>query len=208
MNVPPTQRQSVPTPPLQPLDPRAVCLQFTFTNIIRNADYPPSSDAFLFLDLGAPGCERLIRRAFASDELFSLLEAIFSSKDEVDKIRCLRGEEAQAFVNVMYEALGRLDLSMWTRKPCVKSLYRTCGRCALLPKALIIPVCYDRSGVPIYSGGFGDVWKGKHRGQDVAVKVLKTYSNSDLQRITRVSYSLSKCLYIDSALYRSFARRL
>ena len=163
---------------------------------------------FLPFDFGAPACERLIRRAFASDELFSLLEAIFSSKDEVDQIRCLHKEEAQAFVDVMYDALDKLDISIWTRKPCVKSLYRTCGRCALLPKALMIPVCYDRTGIPIYSGGFGDIWKGKHDGRDVAVKVLKTYSNSDLQRIHRVSCSLSVCLYTDGVLYRSFVRKL
>jgi hypothetical protein len=141
----------------------------------------------LFLDLGAPGCERLIRRAFASDELFSLLEAIFSSKDEVDKIRCLFGDDAQAFVDVMDEALDMPNLSPWTRNKCLKSLCRTCGRCALLPRALKIPICYDRTCVPIYRGGFGDVWKGSYYGQDVAVKVIRTHSNSDLQKIIRVS---------------------
>ena len=69
-----------------------------------------------------------------------------------------------------------------------------CGRHALLPKALAIPICYDRSSVAMYKGGFADVWKGEHRGQDVAVKVLRTYSNSNFQKIVGVScgfYSLS-----------------
>ena len=40
-------------------------------------------------------------------------------------------------------------------------------------------------------GGFGDVWKREYEGMEVAVKVLKTYANSDLQKITRVSHRCS-----------------
>jgi hypothetical protein len=74
------------------------------------------------------------------------------------------------------------------RKKCLKSLYGICGRLALLPRALKIPVCYDRTGTALYRGGFADVWKGKHCGQDVAVKVIRTYSDDDLQKIVGVSY--------------------
>jgi len=37
-------------------------------------------------------------------------------------------------------------------------------------------------------GGFADVLKCEHRGREVAVKVLRIYSNSNLGKITRVSY--------------------
>jgi len=63
-----------------------------------------------------------------------------------------------------------------------------CGRHALLPAALKIPVCYDRTSVASYKGGYGDVWKGEYRGRDVAVKVIRMYLNSDLQRIVSVSH--------------------
>ena len=66
----------------------------------------------------------------------------------------------------------------------------------------MIPICYDRTGVALYRGGFADVWKGEHCGRDVAVKVIRTYSNSDLQRIIGVScllHSLSVCLRTDAA---------
>ena len=79
------------------------------------------------------------------------------------------------------------ELSPETRKKCLKLLYRICGRHALLPKALKIPSCYNQSSAALYRGGFADVWKGEHRGQDVAVKVIRTYSNSDLQKIIGVS---------------------
>jgi hypothetical protein len=82
------------------------------------------------------------------------------------------------------------ELSPQIRKKCLKSLYRTCGRHALLPRALKIPVCYDRTGTALYRGGFADVWKGQHYGRAVAVKVIRTYSNDNLQKIIGVSYWL------------------
>lgn len=71
-----------------------------------------------------------------------------------------------------------------------------CSRNALLPRALEIHVRYDRTSVAMYRGGFADVWKGEHRGQDVAVKVLRTYLNSDLQKITGVGYRLCSFLRV------------
>ena len=56
----------------------------------------------------------------------------------------------------------------------------------LLPRLLRIPPCYDRSDDPLYQCGFADVWKGEYKGQDVAVKVLRMYSTTDLDKIRNV----------------------
>jgi hypothetical protein len=91
------------------------------------------------------------------------------------------------------------ELSPKIRKMCLKSLYRTCGHNALLPRALKVPICYDRTGTPLYSGGFADVWRGQHCGRDVAVKVIRTYSSIGLQKVFGVSCwscSLSVCLVL------------
>ena len=45
---------------------------------------------------------------------------------------------------------------------------------------------YDQRGGTRYRGGFADVWKGKYRDRDVAIEVLRTYSNSDLQKMIGV----------------------
>jgi len=59
----------------------------------------------------------------------------------------------------------------------------------LLPGPFQIPLCFDESnGYPLYSGGYADVWMGKHQGCEVAVKVLRVYSASDLDKITSVSH--------------------
>ena len=77
-------------------------------------------------------------------------------------------------------------LSPSARRKCLKLLYRTCAQHALLPRSLKVPICYDRTGHALFRGGYADVWKGECRGRDVAVKVMKTYPSSDLQKIIGV----------------------
>jgi len=109
------------------------------------------------------------------------------------------------------QTLDRPDLSPPTREKCLKLLYRACGHHALLPRALKIPVRYDPTGAALYSGGYADVWKGEHCGRDVAVKVIRTYWNSDLRMTISVSCwlcSLPVCLSSDSTPCRGSAKRL
>ena len=72
------------------------------------------------------------------------------------------------------------------RKACVCYLYKICGRLALLPKSLVIPLHYDPTGYPLCHGGSADVWKGHYLDREVAAKVLRVYSRNDLGGITRV----------------------
>ena len=116
-----------------------------------------------------------------------------------------------ALTQCLNKALARPDLSLSARVKCLRRLYRTCGSRGLLPKALKIPACYDRTAYPLYKGGFADVWKGDYDGQDVAVKVMRIYSNSDLRKIIGVGHglsSLSACFSTDDTVFRGFARRL
>ena len=84
--------------------------------------------------------------------------------------------------------LERLDsLAPGIRRECLRSSYKICGREALLPKSLPIPLCYDPADIPQCAGGFADVWKGEHEGQEVAAKVVKLYRNNDLESTRRVS---------------------
>ena len=57
-----------------------------------------------------------------------------------------------------------------------------------MPKVLTVEANY--SGGSLYRGGYADVWKGERRGQEVAVKVLRVYSNDALQGVVRVGSSL------------------
>ena len=86
-----------------------------------------------------------------------------------------------------------------------------CGHHALLPMAMQIVVSYERMRSASYRGGFADVWKGDHFGRDVAVKVVRTYSDSNLQKVLGVSCPLpppSACRCPDGGERRNFAKRL
>lgn len=66
----------------------------------------------------------------------------------------------------------------------------------MVPSSLQIPVPYDQSEVPLYSGGYADVWIGEHLGSKVAVKVLKALPSTSLNETTNVGNrprALKKC---------------
>ena len=95
-----------------------------------------------------------------------------------------------AQISMLLKALDFLKLKPKLWKKCLSTLCKICGRQALLPKSLQIPLCYDRSGFPKYRGGYADVWMGEYQGLQVAVKVLRVYSTSDFNKIINVG-----CLY-------------
>ena len=58
----------------------------------------------------------------------------------------------------------------------------------MFPRSLQIELCYNPASVAHCRGGFPDVWKDEYRELEVATKVLRIYTTSDLQKITRVSH--------------------
>jgi hypothetical protein len=173
---------------------------------VCNLNYPQPS----FHNYKTIACGRLARRAFALHEFPFLIEAILSSEEEGGRTRSLPASDAQTLIDVIDEARSCLlaiviifwlnvtsarfvdqalhapDLSPGTRKQCLKLLYRTCGHHALLPGALKVPVTYDQTTHVVYRGGYADVSKGRYRDQDVAVKAIRTYSNTELRKVINV----------------------
>jgi hypothetical protein len=62
-----------------------------------------------------------------------------------------------------------------------------CTARSLLPRSLKIEVSYDLPDVPHYRGGSADTWKANYGDREVAVKVLRISTDSDLQKAARVS---------------------
>ena len=155
---------------------------------------------------GGPAWKRLIvDQHLTSEERISLITDIFSDRDETEMVKHLRGDDAQSFVDVVYQVIPPLifkqnlvyveqvldSLEPHLRKKSLSVLCKICGRQALLPQSFQIPLCYDRADHALYSGGYSDVWMGEHRGCKVAVKVLRLYTTSNLGKITTVGRSLS-----------------
>ena len=91
------------------------------------------------------------------------------------------------------------------------TLCKICGHQALLPKSVQIPLCYDRTGTPLYGGGYATVWEGEHGGRKVAVKVLTIFATCNLDNVTRVGCRYDHPYFFAlgglTASYRGFAGR-
>ena len=61
------------------------------------------SDPSFNTNIDPPSLDRLIRSPFATHERIFLIRTIFSNRDEVEVVRRLCGEDAQTFVDVVYE---------------------------------------------------------------------------------------------------------
>ena len=58
---------------------------------------------------GVPAWKRMIELPLASDEQISLITDIFSDPDESEVVKCLRGNDAQSFVDVIEKVLHSFD---------------------------------------------------------------------------------------------------
>ncbi|KAF9642199.1 kinase-like protein [Thelephora ganbajun] len=76
-------------------------------------------------------------------------------------------------------------LTRHVHRKCLRILYRICGRQALLPASLEIPLCHDPREHPVCRGGFADVWKTRYDDREVAAKVLRTSLRSNYERIRK-----------------------
>lgn len=89
-------------PPPVPIDPHD-----TATTSVSESGTPLASPLLpaplSFLNFNTLACGRLIRRTFALHEFPSLIEAISLSKDEIDVVDCLSGDDAQALIDVIDE---------------------------------------------------------------------------------------------------------
>jgi hypothetical protein len=65
-------------------------------------------------------------------------------------------------------------------------LCKTCSRHRVIPKSMHIPDCSEASP-PVEHGGFADVSRGTYQGRQVAIKVVRVYTTTDLDVILRVS---------------------
>ena len=65
---------------------------------------PRPSDSPTRPGFDLPGWKHLILSPLATHERISLITTIFSNRDEVETVRRLSGEDAQAFIDAIYEA--------------------------------------------------------------------------------------------------------
>ena len=87
------------------------------------------------------------------------------------------------------------------------AIHAICYCQALLPRSLAFPLCYDKLETRQCAGGFTDVSKGQYAGREVAVKVLRVYSDSDIRQIEEVGHwrsSLSRSILTTDRVLQMF----
>ncbi|KAF9643933.1 kinase-like protein [Thelephora ganbajun] len=141
------------------------------------ADTNHPSASLLLLNSDKRALQRLVSRTVSQDELPSLIEMVVSNVKTADIVQCLRGSDAQVFIDVLDEALGNLDFAPRTRRECVKPLYKICAGHTMLPTSLRFELPEYNIDDIRYHGGFSDVVRCEYRGQEVAVKALRVHSN-------------------------------
>jgi hypothetical protein len=70
--------------------------------------------------------------------------------------------------------------------PLFKALIRLSKQSELHPDCMVLGDIENRSDHAIAGGTFGDVWKGKMHGQEVAIKVLRVYESVDARKLLKV----------------------
>ena len=71
----------------------------------------------------------------------------------------------------------------------MKALLKLSRASGLYPECLVLKDIAIEAH-PVARGGYGDVYKGLLHGQEIAVKALRIYQDSDLAKLLKVSFDL------------------
>jgi hypothetical protein len=72
------------------------------------------------------------------------------------------------------------------RRHHVKALIKLSGATGLYPECLVLKGI-EIIGDAVAGGGFADIFKGRLRDQEIAVKVLRVYQKSDIEKLLKVT---------------------
>jgi predicted unusual protein kinase regulating ubiquinone biosynthesis (AarF/ABC1/UbiB family) len=95
-----------------------------------------------------------------------------------------------------YQLLDYPQLHHDLKSPFTNALLKLSGKSGLYPECLTLNGV-QRLGNPVAAGTFGDVWKGIIRGESVAVKVLRIYQKTDMEKHLKVVPFFSLPLYLE-----------
>ena len=78
-----------------------------------------------------------------------------------------------------------MDLDL--RRRSVRILRRVCGSQTILPRSCVLSDNISKEGdIAFASGGFADVWKGRHNENRVCIKAFRAYTADNLSKMKQV----------------------
>lgn len=72
------------------------------------------------------------------------------------------------------------------KRRLIGALIKLSRASGLYPDCMILKGIELTGGDAVAGGAYGDVWKGKMRGEQLAVKVLKVFQKSDMEKLLKV----------------------
>ena len=77
------------------------------------------------------------------------------------------------------------------RHELLNILCKVCDRQRVIPRSMHMVNCLDGELIEEYDGGQANVFRGKHKGRPVAIKIMRLYLTSDLDKCLSVKMSPS-----------------
>ena len=138
-----------------------------------------------------------------SREFPNALTKMLASQEGVNTALSLQGEDAMTLVDILdqvslptkagalhliiAQAFEAPNMSLDLRRRSVRILRRVCGLQTILPRSCILSDNVSKEGdIAFASGGFADVWKGRHNGNPVCIKAFRAYTADNLTKIKKV----------------------
>ncbi|KAJ7619293.1 kinase-like domain-containing protein [Roridomyces roridus] len=121
------------------------------------------------------------------EDIVAHIVSIFDSTSMQEVVLALEGDSAQGFLDVVQEALDRGALidqkHARTGRRIVRKLSEACDK---LPSSLFITKVVARETHPSFGGGFGDVYRARYEGRNVALKHMRHFLRGSQLRDIRL----------------------
>ncbi|KAF5362283.1 hypothetical protein D9756_002380 [Leucocoprinus leucothites] len=122
------------------------------------------------------------------DKILGKLSDILRVQEKRNALSSLQGDHAQLFIDFLYFLVSdpRQLPGAWLRKHALLALRKLSESSLLYPQCRVLKdIQYDPSA-PAACGGFCDIFKARYNKEDVCLKVVRLYQNSDATKVLRV----------------------
>ncbi|KAH9935724.1 kinase-like domain-containing protein [Fomitopsis serialis] len=133
----------------------------------------------------------------ALDETIGAVSEVLSSRDNLQELFKMKGKDAIAVIDLL-DVDGIVEDNSRIHTRLFHTLRKMCGELGRLPtvydlskKGLLLGLRLPHEELtiignhPIASGGFADVWLGRYKDQQVAVKAFRVYGHANLEAVKK-----------------------
>ncbi|THU88187.1 kinase-like protein [Dendrothele bispora CBS 962.96] len=117
--------------------------------------------------------------------LLARIETILGNPTEYRELLAQRGEVAQSLLDLLQTLYDYPGVLPRLRSKILHAMLRLSDKSGLYPNCLALDNDIKVGNYPLTAGGFGEIWKGLIGGQMACLKVVKIYSDSDVQKLLK-----------------------